>query len=119
MPDAFLRRCAFLYIDYPKGGELEAIVASRLRGVFEAGSPLLRDVVGFYEHVRAEGRLNKAPGTAELLQFLQAARVNGADPRRSIAQQREAILRGVQLLAKMNHDIGPLESALKSWTGNG
>lgn len=117
LPDAFLRRCAFLYIDYPRGSELEAIVASRMKGVFEAGAPLLRDIVAFYEHVRQEGRLHKAPGTAELLQFLQAARINGADPRKTIAEQREAVMRGMPLLAKMNPDLAPLQTALSNWSG--
>jgi MoxR-like ATPase len=117
LPDAFLRRCAFLYIDYPHGSELEAIVTSRMTGVFQEGAPLLRDIVAFYERVRKEGRLNKAPGTAELLQFLQAARINGADPGKTIAQQREIVLRGMPLLAKMNSDLAPLQGALNTWSG--
>lgn len=119
LPDAFLRRCAFLFIDYPRGSELEAIVASRLTGVMEGGSPLMRDTVAFYEKVRADARLNKPPGTAELLQFLQAARVNGADPKKTIAQQREVVINGIQLLAKMNQDLEPLKTELRNWGGRG
>lgn len=115
LPDAFLRRCAFLHIDYPKGEELEAIVAARLAGVYESGAPLLRDIVRFYESVRAAGALSKPPGTAELLQFLQAARVNGADPARTIAEQPDRIANGLNLLAKTRPDIAPLLDALKTW----
>ncbi len=115
LPDAFLRRCAFLHIDYPKGADLEAIISARLKGVFEQGAPLLRDIVAFYESVRAKGQLSKQPGTAELLQFLQAAKVNGADPRLGIAPQADKIANGLQLLAKTRPDIAPLQDALANW----
>jgi MoxR-like ATPase len=117
LPDAFLRRCAFLHIDYPRGADLEAIVAARLTGLFDAGAPLLKDAVAFYSAVRARSQLSKPPGTAELLQFLRAARVNGADPAKPIAAQADVIANGLMLLAKTKPDIAPLQDALTSWRG--
>ena len=118
LPDAFLRRCAYVHLDYPRGPALESILTARLGDLFSAsGSVFLKDVQAFYEDVRARKMINKAPGTAELLQFLQAMAEMGVDPARGIAAQVETVRTGISLLGKMGEDQARLETALEAWDG--
>ncbi|MEO0644127.1 MAG: MoxR family ATPase [Pseudomonadota bacterium] len=114
LPDAFLRRCAYAHIDYPRGQALAAIIDARLGQAMAASSPFAEDVRAFYEKIRAEGRIDKAPGTAELLQFLQVMIEQKIKPDWTMAQQPDEVLAGLSLLAKINTDVAKLEDALRS-----
>ena len=72
LPDAFLRRCIYFHVEFPKDEVLKAIVAGRLGDRFEnASHPILSDAVQFFNHLR-RSNLAKKPGTAELLDWLSA-----------------------------------------------
>ena len=115
LPDAFLRRCAYVHIEYPRGKALESILASRLAGVFEASAPFLADAQKFYEDLRAKQIIDKPPGTAELLQFMQAMAANGVDHTQPIAAQVELVQQGVALLGKIKTDQERILTALADW----
>lgn len=115
LPDAFLRRCAYVHIEYPRGKALESILASRLSGVFEASSPFLADAQKFYEDLRARQIIDKPPGTAELLQFLQAMAASGVDQAEPIGAQVELVQQGVALLGKIKTDQERIRTALTEW----
>ncbi len=115
LPDAFLRRCAYVHIEYPRGKALESILASRLAGVFEASSPFLADAQKFYEDLRAKQIIDKPPGTAELLQFMQAMAANGVDQTQPIGAQVELVQQGVALLGKIKTDQERILTALADW----
>jgi len=67
LPDAFLRRCVFHYIDFPKRDVMERIVRVHLPHVEE--SLLEQAIVRFYELRRVPG-LRKRPSTSELVDWL-------------------------------------------------
>jgi MoxR-like ATPase len=84
LPDAFLRRCIFYHLSFPKGIELAKIVRLRLgEGSAERRAWIAKAVTEF-EAIR-EMPLKKKPATAELLSWLRAlellsAEKDGADP---------------------------------------
>lgn len=114
LPDAFLRRCAYVHMSYPTGSELDDILLSRLGGVFDEGSVFRRDVRILFETIREADEMQKPPGIAELIQFLQAAAALGADPNLSLANQRMIALDAVPMLAKSQSDHGILVDAIAS-----
>jgi MoxR-like ATPase len=70
LPDAFLRRCTFFYIDFPEGENLERIVLANLAGtavdrtlVANAAKTILR-----YRRVK---ELRKLPATSELIDWVR------------------------------------------------
>lgn len=77
LPDAFLRRCVFHYIRFPKQDRVRKIVAAHM--------PDLEDklvnaaIVKFYE-LRAVGGLRKKPSTSELLDWLLVLARAGVRP---------------------------------------
>ena len=117
LPDTFLRRCAFLHIDSPKGEALERIVSRRLESLFRSGSRFVKDVISFVDFARADQRLKKPPSTSELLQFLQTAYALGVSPDLGLDEQAEKIDPALRLLAKTAEDLAILRSELRRRTG--
>lgn len=72
LPDAFMRRCCFYYIPFPKkDGDLQEIITQRLDDL-PADADLVQDAITLLREVRklVEGR-GRPPGIAELLAFLE------------------------------------------------
>ena len=120
LPDAFLRRCAYVHLDYPRGEALKNILTARLGELYaNSGSKFLDDIQNFYEHIRQRNILNKAPGTAELLQFLQVMAELGIDRNQGIAPQLDTVKSGISLLGKMKDDQDRIATSLEEWaSGN-
>jgi MoxR-like ATPase len=71
LAEAFLRRCVFYYIPFPKPDRLEQIVRRRL-GTALVDKHLLASALGLFERLRDPSLgLLKAPSTAELLAWMQ------------------------------------------------
>lgn len=68
LPDAFLRRCFFHYIDFPDRKTLERIVAVHCPDIKKT---LLREALGVFEGVREVPGLKKKPSTSELIDWLK------------------------------------------------
>jgi MoxR-like ATPase len=80
LPDAFLRRCCFLHIDFPGEDRLREIIAAQLRETW-TDSALGGDVIRLVLALRdPKAGLRKPPGVAELLDYLFELRAQGADP---------------------------------------
>ena len=75
LPDAFLRRCVFHYIDFPDEEQLRAIVNVHFPGL--AGELLARAFKIFYGLREVPG-LRKRPSTSELLDWIRALLASGA-----------------------------------------
>lgn len=105
LPDAFLRRCAFLHLKPPRGSELAALIERRFRGILQRDHPLVRDIVLLTDEMRDRGRLDRPPSSAELLQFLAALLARGADPQVALAEQPVAIETLIALLGKSAGDL--------------
>jgi len=104
LPDAFLRRCAFFHIAFPKGEELRKIVELHLgQGATAASDEAYRELITFFENVRSKS-VRKAPATAELVTWLRILGMDTyqqADPTR----RRELLERSLPLLVKTKDDL--------------
>ncbi|MBI5014350.1 MAG: MoxR family ATPase [Deltaproteobacteria bacterium] len=74
LPDAFLRRCVFHYIDFPDEGQMRAIVDVHFPGLAEE---LLRRALRVFYGLREVPGLRKRPSTSELLDWLRALLASG------------------------------------------
>ncbi len=77
LPDAFLRRCVFHYIDFPSRDQMETIVRVHFPEVEDR--LLEAAIVRFYEVRRVRG-LRKKPSTSELIDWLFVLMRGGLDP---------------------------------------
>lgn len=75
LPDAFLRRCVFHYIDFPDEEQMRAVVEVHFPGL--AGD-LLRQALKYFYGLREVPGLRKRPSTSELLDWLRALLASGA-----------------------------------------
>ncbi len=106
LPDAFLRRCVFHYIEFPDKEMMERIVRvhvpdldQRLLDLATQAFYWLRDVPG----------LQKKPSTSELIDWVRALERGGVD-HESIA----ARLPFMGVLLKKDHDVDVAQRALAS-----
>lgn len=74
LPDAFLRRCAFHYIDFPDEKMMEAIIKAHYPDIEEK---LTGQVLDAFFYVREYFDLKKKPSTSELLDWIDALRMGG------------------------------------------
>jgi len=77
LPDAFLRRCLFHYIEFPDEMMMEQIVRVHHPNV---EAKLLREVLKKFYWIRSIDMLRKKPSTSELIDWVQALMAGGMDP---------------------------------------
>ena len=75
LPDAFLRRCVFHYIDFPDEAQMRAIVDVHFPGL---GADLLRSAFRIFYALREVPGLRKRPSTSELLDWIRVLLASGA-----------------------------------------
>ncbi|MDY7024818.1 MAG: MoxR family ATPase [Pseudomonadota bacterium] len=68
LPDAFLRRCFFHYINFPDRETMKAIVDVHFPGL---NTTLLNEALDIFFEVRDIGSLKKKPSTSELIDWLK------------------------------------------------
>ncbi|TMP23500.1 ATP-binding protein [Pseudoalteromonas rubra] len=77
LPDAFLRRCFFHYIDFPDKEEMQAIIGVH----FPAIKPrLVKQALEVFFDLRSVAGLKKKPSTSELLDWLKLLLAEDIDP---------------------------------------
>ena len=103
LPDAFLRRCVFHYIEFPDQEQMEKIVRVHFDRLDEK---LVRQALAAFYWVRSLRELEKKPSTSELVDWLRALSVGGVDPDRLA---REIPFAGV--LLKKDKDLRALQRA--------
>jgi MoxR-like ATPase len=106
LPDAFLRRCIFHYIEFPDKELMEKIVRVHHPDVERR---LLDHVIDAFYQIRDLPVLQKKPSTSELLDWISALIIGGVSPDRITSEIPYA---GV--LLKKNEDMAVLESRLSS-----
>ena len=74
LPDAFLRRCIFHYIEFPNAEKMEEIVRVHYGDVEEK---LLSQAMEAFYWIRDMKEIQKKPSTSELLDWLQALMLSG------------------------------------------
>lgn len=77
LPDAFLRRCIFHYIEFPDKDLMEEIVKTHYPNVEEN---LLKNVMEVFYEIRSIRDIRKKPSTSELIDWINALQLNGIDP---------------------------------------
>ena len=104
LPDAFLRRCVFHYIEFPDRELMAEIVNVHFQDLVQH---LLDQVLEAFYRIRSLPQIKKKPSTSEIIDWIQALIHGGYDPDRVVA---EVPYLGV--LLKKNEDIDALR---KSW----
>lgn len=74
LPDAFLRRCIFHYIDFPDQALMEEIVRTHYPDVEEK---LLKDAMEVFYWIRSMKDIRKKPSTSELIDWINALQIGG------------------------------------------
>ncbi|MBO7402817.1 MAG: MoxR family ATPase [Lachnospiraceae bacterium] len=97
LPDAFLRRCIFHYIDFPDQALMEEIVKTHFPNIEEN---LLKNAMQVFYDIRSYSQLRKKPATSELIDWLNALMIGGIDP-----EKIKAELPFVGVLIKKDEDL--------------
>lgn len=74
LPDAFLRRCIFHYIEFPNEELMEEIVRTHYPEVEEK---LLKDAMEVFYWIRSIKDIRKKPSTSELIDWINALQIGG------------------------------------------
>ncbi len=104
LPDAFLRRCVFHFIDFPDIDQMREIVAVHHPQVDKA---LLQQVLAKFYWLRDQKELRKRPSTSELIDWIAALLRAGLDPSRL-----ESEIPFLGALLKNEQDTRTIESYL-------
>ena len=105
LPDAFLRRCVFHYIEFPEQEQMEKIIRVHFDHLED---DLVRQALAALYWVRELRGIEKKPSTSELVDWLRAMVAGGIDPARI---QSEIPFAGV--LLKKDKDLQNLRKALR------
>ncbi len=79
LPDAFLRRCIFYYIEFPDEEMMERIVRVHYPDI---ENKLLREALKRFYWIREVDGLRKKPSTSELLDWIKALMIGGISAER-------------------------------------
>ena len=104
LPDAFLRRCVFHYIEFPGAEMMERIVRVHVPALDQR---LLDLAVQAFYWLRDVPGLQKKPSTSELIDWVQALARGGVDHREITAR-----LPFMGVLLKKDHDVDVAQRAL-------
>jgi len=74
LPDPFLRRCVFHYIDFPAEGLMEDIVKVHFPDI---DKKLVKECMKKFYWIREFDMLRKKPSTSELIDWIQALTIGG------------------------------------------
>ena len=103
LPDAFLRRCVFHYIEFPD----KELMAEIVRVHFpDLDDKLLTQALEAFYRIRQMPQIKKKPSTSEIIDWLRALVHEGVDPKRVV---KEVPYLGV--LLKKNEDMDALRRA--------
>ena len=105
LPDAFLRRCVFHYIEFPDESQLQRICRVHHPDIDEK---LLAAALRRFVQIRAVPDLRKKPSTSELIDWLSGLRLSGID-----AAKLEATLPFAGVLLKQENDAQRLARAMQ------
>ena len=103
LPDAFLRRCVFHYIDFPTPEQMESILRVHFG---DLDGRLIRQALAAFYWLRELRGIEKKPSTSELVDWLRALIAGGVDPLRL---EKEIPFAGV--LLKKDKDLRTLQRA--------
>ena len=97
LPDAFLRRCIFHYIDFPNPELMEEIVRTHYPNVEEN---LLKNAMQVFYDIRTIRDIRKKPSTSELIDWINALQIGGIS-----ADELRAKLPFLGVVVKKDEDL--------------
>lgn len=97
LPDAFLRRCIFHYIEFPDSEKMEEIIKVHFGDIDQ--NLCHKALEAFYE-LRKMDEIQKKPSTSELLDWIQALMISGVP-----IEELSSEMPFVGVLLKKNQDI--------------
>jgi MoxR-like ATPase len=105
LPEAFLRRCVYHHIEFPKDlTELQLILGERLKAL-ALGGPRLSEAVSMFFKIRDDKGFSRSPSTSELLDWLRALTAHGLDEGEALASQHAALKAAAGSLFKTREDL--------------
>ncbi|MGX8774454.1 MAG: AAA family ATPase [Bacillota bacterium] len=113
LPDAFLRRCIFHYIEFPDAEKMEEIIRVHYG---DLDRTLVENALEAFYKIRDMKDLQKRPSTSELLDWIQALMISGV----SITDLYED-MPFLGVLLKKNQDVDTFEEiktkgySLRNW----
>ena len=113
LPDAFLRRCIFHYIEFPDKDKMTEIVHAHYGDI---DKKLVEQAMEAFYSLRDMNELQKKPSTSELLDWIQALIISGGDSKKIVDE-----IPYVGVLLKKNEDIEVMREikekgySLKRW----
>ena len=113
LPDAFLRRCLFHYLEFPTAEKMEEIIKVHFGDI---DRKLCQKALEAFYEIRNMKEIQKKPSTSELLDWLQALMISGV----SVNKIKDEIP-FVGVLLKKNQDIDIMHEikekgySLKRW----
>ena len=75
LPEPFLRRCLYFFVDFPKQEQLENIIKERFGELAENQESLVEKAIKCFYHIRSKIENvpgSRPPGTSEFIEFLTA-----------------------------------------------
>ena len=105
LPDAFLRRCIFHYIEFPDEKQMREIIKVHFAQVEER---LLQQVLETFYWIRGLYHIQKKPSTSEVIDWIHALELGGVAPDKI---KKAVPFAGV--LLKKNEDIDTMKRYLK------
>jgi len=106
LPDPFLRRCIFHYIDFPEESLMKEIVKVHFP---DLEKKLLQEALKKFYWIRKFDLLRKKPSTSELVDWIQALMVGGISPKKI-----EKDLPFLGTLLKKQEDLDLIKNSDKS-----
>lgn len=97
LPDAFLRRCIFHYIDFPNDELMEEIVRVHYPNVEEN---LLKSAMEVFYGIRGLRDIRKKPSTSELIDWINALQLGGIE-----ADKIKSTLPFIGVVVKKDEDL--------------
>lgn len=79
LPEPFLRRCLYFYVEFPSETELKRIVGEHAGDPAKEKEPLVEVAIKRYGEIRKNLRLRRKPGTSEFLDWLKALETFGTE----------------------------------------
>jgi MoxR-like ATPase len=111
LPDAFLRRCVFFHIEFPKSDKLLQIAQSQLSGSTGYTEEALKDLIRIFEQIRGAA-VRKSPATAELIAWLRILELQKY-MEQGRKKQQEMLLHNLSVLVKTKEDLEAVQVYLK------
>ena len=104
LPDAFLRRCAFHFINFPDKELMRDIILAHYPDIEES---LIEQVMDAFFYVREYFDLKKKPSTSELLDWISALKLSGL-PLDNLRQELPLI----SFLLKKDEDLEEVKKSM-------